>query len=200
VNRSLQRELTRALGITIVIAGVVAAAISFAFAYRQAQELQDATLREIAALAAGRAALSRGASEAAEASSAGRDSDSRVLLLSLSSASRPGWLPADLAPGFHTLSAESERMRVFVRAAGQDRIAVAQSTDLRDESAINGALLTLLPLLLLVPLLVALVSHIVRREIAPMRRSRVRSAKTAFRRRRRPSSPGSTACSAASTS
>jgi two-component system OmpR family sensor kinase len=61
-------------------------------------------------------------------------------------------------------------MRVFVHAAGQDRIAVAQSTDLRDESAINSALLTLLPLLVLVPLLVALVSHIVRREIAPLRR------------------------------
>jgi two-component system OmpR family sensor kinase len=171
VNRSLQRELSRTLGIGIVVAGIVAAALSFAFAYRQAQELQDETLREIATLAAGPASAPLAeALRRAEPSPAGRDSDSKVLLLSLSSAARPAWLPADLAPGFHTLAGESERMRVFVRAAGQDRIAVAQSTDLRDESAVNSALLTLLPLLVLVPLLVALVSHIVRREIAPLRR------------------------------
>jgi two-component system OmpR family sensor kinase len=169
MNRSLQRELSRTLGVSIVIAGVVAAALSFAFAYHQAQELQDETLREIAVLA-GQASLSHGVFEAADPSWAARDSDSRVLLLSLSSAYRPAWLPADLAPGFHTLSGESERMRVFVRAGGADRIAVAQSTDLRDESAINSALMTLLPLLVLVPLLVALVSHRVRHEIAPLRR------------------------------
>ena len=171
VNRSLQRELSRALGIGIVVAGIVAAALSFAFAYRQAQELQDETLREIAMLAAGQATGPRaGAFELADPSLAARDSDSKILLLSLSSTARPAWLPADLAPGFHTLAGESERMRVFVHGTGHDRIAVAQSTDLRNESAINSALLTLLPVLVLVPLLVALVSHIVRREIAPLRR------------------------------
>jgi two-component system OmpR family sensor kinase len=171
VKRSLQRELSRTLGISIVIAGVVAAALSFAFAYHRAQELQDDTLREIAVLAAAHAAVPHaGALAAADPAFAARDSDSKVLLLSLSSPSRPAWLPADLAPGFHTLTGQSERMRVFVRAAGQDRIAVAQSTELRDESAINSALLTLLPLLVLVPLLVALVSHRVRRAIAPLRR------------------------------
>ena len=171
MNRSLQRELSQTLGIGIVIAGIVAAALSFAVAYRQAQELQDETLREIAALAVGQAAFPRlGAFEAPEPSAAGHDSDSKVLVLSLSSTSRPTWLPADLAPGFHTLTGESQRMRVFVRATGQERIAVVQSTDLRDESAVKSALVTLLPLLLLVPLLVALVSHIVRREFAPMRR------------------------------
>jgi len=171
VSRSLQRELSRALGIGIVAAGIVAAAVSFGFAYRQAQELQDETLREIAMLAAGHATASRGAAfELADSRPAARDSDAKVLLWSLSSKARPAWLPADLAPGFHTLAGESERMRVFVHAAGHERIAVAQSTDLRDESAINSALLTLLPLLVLVPLLVALVSYIVRREIAPLRR------------------------------
>jgi two-component system OmpR family sensor kinase len=171
VNRSLQRELSRALGIGIVVAGIVAAALSFAFAYRQAQQLQDETLREIAMLAAGQATAPRaGAFELADPSLAARDSDSKILLLSLSSTARPAWLPADLAPGFHTLAGESERMRVFVHGTGHDRIAVAQSTDLRNESAINSALLTLLPVLVLVPLLVALVSHIVRREIAPLRR------------------------------
>lgn len=171
MTRSLQRELSRTLGISIVIAGVVAAAISFTFAYRQAQELQDGTLREIAVLAAGHASPPGvGAFEVADPTLRARDSDSKVLLLSLSSTSRPAWLPADLAPGFHTLTGDSERMRVFVRVAGKDRFAVAQSTDLRDESAINSALMTLVPLLVLLPLLVALVSHIVRREIAPLRR------------------------------
>jgi two-component system OmpR family sensor kinase len=72
MNRSLQRELSRTLGVSIVIAGVVAAALSFAFAYHQAQELQDETLREIAVLA-GQASLSHGVFEAADPSWAARD-------------------------------------------------------------------------------------------------------------------------------
>ena len=53
---SLQRRLTLTLALAIVVAGLVAAAASFVFGYFEAQELQDDTLRQIAALAAPNAA------------------------------------------------------------------------------------------------------------------------------------------------
>lgn len=84
--------------------------------------------------------------------------------------SRPTWLPAGLAPGFHTLTGQGETWRVYVRGTGAPDIVAAQSTDVRDELAVDSALRTLVPLLVLLPLLVGLAAYIVRRELAPLRR------------------------------
>jgi len=86
---------------------------------------------------------------------------SRFLVLRLPQDVGPIWLPADLRPGFHTLSTGSERMRVFMRELpGGDRIVVAQATDLRDEIALDSALFTLVPLLLVLPVLILLTTGI----------------------------------------
>jgi two-component system OmpR family sensor kinase len=62
-------------------------------------------------------------------------------------------------------------MRVFVRSLPQDeRIVVAQRTDLRDEIALNSALRTLVPVILLLPLLAWLTARIVAAELTPVRR------------------------------
>jgi two-component system, OmpR family, sensor kinase len=175
MNRSLQRHLSRMLALAILAAGVVAAAASFAFAYFQAQEFQDDTLRQIAALAAGNGpALGRRPPANADAIEGTIDnSDSPVMILRLplaAGASKPAWLPDDAAAGFHTLSNGDQRMRVFVRDAGQGRrIAVAQATDVRDDSAFDSALRTLVPLVVLLPLLVGIATYIVRAELAPVK-------------------------------
>ena len=46
---SLQRRLTLTLALAIIVAGLIAASASFVFGYFEAQELQDDTLRQIAA-------------------------------------------------------------------------------------------------------------------------------------------------------
>ncbi|HYL23180.1 MAG TPA: ATP-binding protein [Burkholderiales bacterium] len=168
MRRSLERELSRALGFAIVAAGIAATVLAFVFGFDQAQDLQDETLREIALRAAPSSAAK--ASDADLPKEAAADPDSRVLVLDLSAASRPAWLAADLAPGFHTLPSPAGTMRVYVRGAPGGRIAVAQSTEVRRESAVCSAAITLLPLLALLPLLVWLARRITRVELAPLRR------------------------------
>jgi two-component system OmpR family sensor kinase len=166
VSRSLQRQLSLTLGIAIVLTGFVAAIASFGLAYIDAQDFQDDTLREVAALAGS------GADSRALVPNRGEnETDSSVILMRLPDGKRPSWLPADLRPGFHTLAQGSDRMRVYVRELGNgERVAVAQATELRDESALSSALRTLIPLLLLFPLLAFLTFRLVGRELAPIRR------------------------------
>lgn len=60
-------------------------------------------------------------------------------------------------------------MRVFVRGGQlESRTIVVQPTEVRDEIAINSALRTLVPLLLLLPILAWLILRIVRSELAPI--------------------------------
>lgn len=185
MNRSLERHLSRTLALVIVLAGLVAGAASFRFAYVDAQEFQDDMLRQIAALSDGSAAVPAlaGARRQDTREGAVSDPESRVVVTHLPRDPRPAWLAADLPSGFHTLNAGTERLRVFMRdSRSGERTAVAQPTDARDEIAINSALRTLLPLLLLLPVLAWLIVRIVRSELAPITRlSRSLDAQSADR-------------------
>jgi two-component system OmpR family sensor kinase len=170
VKGSLQRRLTLTLSLAIVVTGLLAALASFVFGYLEAQELQDDTLRQIAVLAAPTAAggdmgqVRRGPGVSSE-------QESHIVLMHLPQNIRPTWLPADLPPGFHTLKDVNEPMRVFARdLSGGARVIVAQRTDVRDEIALNSALRTLVPIVLLLPLLAWLTARIVAAGLAPVRR------------------------------
>jgi len=168
MNRSLQRHLSLMLGMAIVLAGLAATVGSFILAYGEAKEFQDDTLRQIAVLSAknGTQNSPRGASD-----SAINDPESRILIFRVTKETRPAWLPKDLPSGFHTLNAMGEELRVFVGDGSSEPLTVvAQPTEARNEIAINSALRTLIPLLLLFPLLTGLVVRIVRREFAPVSR------------------------------
>lgn len=170
MKRSLQRHLSKMLALAILAGGIVASLVSFYFAYSEAQEFQDDALRQVAALSAGAHAEMRRLNAAERAV---EDPESRIQLVRLPEGPRPAWLPADVALGFHTLEARegAGRMRVFVRQAHDGaKLVVAQSTESRDEIALNSALRTLVPLLVLLPLLVGLMTQIVRRELTPLRR------------------------------
>jgi two-component system OmpR family sensor kinase len=80
-------------------------------------------------------------------------------------------LPQNLRPGFHTLDSEMGRMRVYVGDSSQGRpVAVAQPAAVREHMAMDSALRTLMPVLILLPVLVWLTMHIVDNELAPLRR------------------------------
>jgi two-component system OmpR family sensor kinase len=173
MKRSLQRHLSFMLGSAIVLAALVAAAASFSLAYVEAKEFQDDMLRQIATLAAGHAAESAlpRPQSSNPADSAISDPESRMSIVHLPKDVRPDWLADDLPPGFHTLTDGTDRLRVFVIDGRQgERTAVAQPTDARDEIAIHSALRTLIPLLLLLPVLAWLIVRIVRSELAPVTR------------------------------
>jgi two-component system OmpR family sensor kinase len=158
VSASLQRQLSLTLAGVIVAAGLAAAAGSFVAGYYEVQELQDDTLRQISALAPSATPYSD------------KENESRILVMRLPSDSRPKWLPARPAPGFQTFEGEPERMRAFVRVLPSgETVVVAQATNVRDELALNSALRTLVPLLLLIPLLAWLTARVVARKLAPVR-------------------------------
>ncbi|MDD5365547.1 MAG: HAMP domain-containing sensor histidine kinase [Gallionellaceae bacterium] len=169
MKHSLQRHLSRTLALAILAGGVVASLASFWFAYSEAQEFQDDALRQVAALSVGAQAERQRLDTAGQAV---EDPESRIQVVMLPAGPRPAWLPADVEPGFHTLAMQDGQghIRIFVRATRSgERLVVAQSTDSRDEIAVNSALRTLIPLLVLLPLLVALMAQIVRRELTPLR-------------------------------
>jgi two-component system OmpR family sensor kinase len=167
MKRSLQRHLSLVLGAAILIAGLLAAVASFGLAYQEAKEFQDDMLRQIAMLTPG-GATAASTSQQMDINNDGiSDPDSRVTIYRLPSDSAPAWLKSDLSPGLHTLNTGIEQMRVFVRG-GQTRTVVVQPTEARDEIAVNSALRTLIPLLLLLPVLIWLIVRIVRSQLAPV--------------------------------
>jgi two-component system, OmpR family, sensor kinase len=167
MKRSFQRQLLLQIGAAVILLGLLAATAQFILAWRELRESQDDMLRQVAALALARPDR--------EASAVGKvrlgDSDSRLQLFVLPIDSRPPWLEPALAPGLHTVDSPQGRMRVEVRRAGPYTAIVAQPTDALDELAWSGAGRTLLPSLLLVPLLIGLISRLVRREFAPIARA-----------------------------
>lgn len=173
MKRSLKRHLSLALGSAILLAGLVATVASFGLAYFEAKELQDDMLRQIAILSLGNptnnATLT---SQQPGLNNDGiSDPESRIMIFHLPSDTAPAWLKRDLSPGLHTLNAGAEQMRVFVRGGRlESRTIVVQPTEVRDEIAINSALRTLIPLLLLLPILAWLILRIVSSELAPITR------------------------------
>lgn len=171
MKRTLQRHLSIMLGSVVLLVGLLAAAASFTLAYSEAKEFQDDLLKQIAAFSSenqpgNQTAIAQQPSTRTPVIS---DPESRIIIIHLPRESRPDWLPDALSSGFHTLLAHSEQLRVFILDTSRTgRIIIAQPTEVRDEVAIDSALRTLIPLLLLTPVLIWLVIYIVRNELSPI--------------------------------
>ena len=171
MSNSLQQRLSIWLSIVIVATGFLAAAVSFWFAYDEAQEFQDDSLRQIATLADADRLPSDGQRSLGAMD---EDPEARIVVqrLAASAALDPARiaLPVDLSAGFHTLDVGRTQWRVYVRTVKSgERIAVAQATQIRSEAARSSALRTLLPLLVLIPLLSFFSRYLVRASLAPVR-------------------------------
>jgi two-component system OmpR family sensor kinase len=172
MNVSLRRRLFVWLSASILVAGLVAGVLSFALSYQDANELQDRQLRQVALV------LSMGSLSQVPLQFTPRDSEDAEthfvvkLLGSQQIDSNPKLdlpLPATLLSGLQTIQRSGIRWRTLVATDMADqRFAVAQRMTVRDEVARDTALLTLLPLLGLVPVLLLIVNIILRRAFAPM--------------------------------
>jgi two-component system, OmpR family, sensor kinase len=172
-SRSLTLQLSAWIGCVIVAVGVLACGFSFAFAYQEARELQDGQLKEIAALIDSRALAFTGSRPSVESS---QDADVKVVIDRLSDtrtgvAQAAGLVISKAPDGFHDLNGHGQRWRVNIRTLRSgERIAVAEPSALRDEIARDGALRTLVPMLLLLPGLFIVIVVIVRTKLAPLTR------------------------------
>ena len=173
MNASLRKRLFIWLSGSILVAGLLAAALSFELSYQEANELQDAQLTQVAEV------LSHDALPPAAIDYKPRnneDAETHYVIKRLGSLqSNPDAmvdlpLPESLRPGLQTIEQRGVRWRALVTqgVTGQ-RFAVAQRMTVRDEVARDAALLTLLPLVVLVPVLLLIVGFVLRQAFAPMR-------------------------------
>jgi two-component system OmpR family sensor kinase len=168
-HRSLEGQLSLGLFATIVLTGGVAGLLSFSWGLHDANELLDGTLQDtISMIASGQMALPQ-----RPAQFPGSEPDNDVLIVPLAPGGGPqGSLATTLDPlsdGFHTVQWERRSWRVLVGTIGTGgRLAVAQQTEVRDEIAQHSAIRTLVPLLVLIPLLMFLVRQVVRRTLGPV--------------------------------
>ena len=176
LNESVQLKLSFTLSLAILAVAIVAGVFSFLSAFDEAHGLQDDVLRQVAQLVV-RQPLSPGA-PATNTHLQGRDEESRVIVQRLGQpnpssvsvdAGGPLSLPTTLADGLHTLEVEGEMFRVLVKTTETgERIAVAQESSFRNEIAREGALRTVMPVLILVPVLLLIVADLVRKMFRPI--------------------------------
>lgn len=169
LNASIQRKLSFSVSMAIVVVALLAGVFSFITAFNEAQELQDDTLEQVAML------FDRQTLAPLVPGSAPDDpDDSRVIVQHLAGGDPTAQeaslaLPATLPDGLHTLKVNDQTLRVLVKTTARaERIAVAQDTDVRDDIARNSAWHTLLPLLVLVPVLLLVVADLVRKMFRPI--------------------------------
>lgn len=176
LNESVQLKLSFTLSLAILVTAIVAGGFSFLSAFDEAHELQDDVLRQVAQLM-DRQHLSP-ATPTIDTRVKDVDEESRVIVQRLGEANPSslgvdagGLLPLSttLTDGLHTLKVSGETFRVLVKTtAAGERIAVAQESGFRNEIARNGALRTVMPFLILVPLLLLIVADLVRKMFRPI--------------------------------
>ncbi|MDE2253547.1 MAG: two-component sensor histidine kinase [Betaproteobacteria bacterium] len=166
--QSLLRRLWLWMTVIVAVVGVCTAAVSYVFGYQEANELQDAQLRQVASLVHRWGDLPQAV---LEPQGAEVDKDARIIVERLDRAvsSRGLALPRQLGVGMHVVQSGGHSWRVFVRDSPTGRIAVAQRTDVRSDAAIDSAQRTLFPLLALIPLLALLAAWVVQRALRPVR-------------------------------
>jgi two-component system, OmpR family, sensor kinase len=178
LRRSLQFRLSAWLCAVILAFALATGISSFLSAFQEAIELQDEQLRQMAAL------IDRGHLPNGRVVFGGDSSDddpeSHVVVQALrehgSRVSQPAGdlpgLPEDLPDGIQTVALRDTSWRLFVKTLGAgERVAVGQQTVIRDEIARDSALRTVMPLLILIPVLLILVGDLTRKMFRPLKRA-----------------------------
>lgn len=172
---SVQLRLSVTLSLVILIVAVVAGIFAFVSAFDEAHEMQDDTLRRVAVLF-DRQQMTLHYPVGKEV--AGDNEESRIIVQYLADGSKaignddaliPLPFPTTLTDGLSTLTVTGEDFRVLVRTtASGERIVVAQETGARDKEARESAWRSLLPFFILFPVLLLVVSDLVRKLFRPI--------------------------------
>jgi len=175
ITESLRLRLYVWLSVAILAVALTGGVFAFLSAFKEAHELQDDMLRQVASFFE-QQNLNLPQAHSVEKTVVS-DPESRVFVQSLISTASSNSikhvntpvLRSNLSDGLQTITSGDQTYRVFVKtlSAGQ-RLAVFQETDVRDEIARDSALRTLLPFLLLIPILMFIVADIVRKIFKPV--------------------------------
>lgn len=176
LKNSVQLQLSFSLSLAILVIALLAGVFSFFVAFDEANELQDDVLRQVAQLMQ-RHQISQELPNTATRLS-GLDQESHVFVQHFAGTGpaenapiEQGALafPKDLPDGLHTIEIGGDTFRVLMATnTSADRLAVAQSSAFRDEIARDAAIRTVMPLLILVPVLMLMVGDLIRKMFRPI--------------------------------
>ncbi|WP_443692165.1 ATP-binding protein [Pseudomonas protegens] len=176
LSESVQLRLSIALSVAVVIVALLAGVFAYVSAFDEALEMQDNTLRQVAALFE-RQHMTLAYPQPGQVV-ADDNEESRVIVQYLADGARaaadsdadiPQPLPTTLADGLSTLTVGGEPFRVLVKTTSAGlRIAVAQETGARDRDARESAWRGLLPFLILFPVLLLVIADLVRKLFRPI--------------------------------
>ncbi len=168
-STSLLRRLWSWMTAIVTVAALTAAGAAYLAGYQEAMELQDTQLRQIAVLVHRWGNLPP---SVLEPQGADVDEDARIIVERLDGPAPADGLhlPRSLADGMQQVESDGKSWRIFVQSGSGGRIAVAQRTSVRDETALDGAQRALYPLLALIPMLALLCAWVVRRALLPVRK------------------------------
>ncbi len=173
LGESVQLRLSVALSLAILTVAIVAGVFAYVSAFDEAHDMQDDTLRQMAKLF-DRQHMTLQYPE----NGAADDDEARIVLQYLADGSKasgdddagtPLPFPTTLPDGLSTVPIAGEAFRVLVKTTAQgERIAVAQETGARDKDARASAWRSVLPFLVLLPILLLVVSDLVRELFRPL--------------------------------
>ncbi|WP_086381527.1 sensor histidine kinase [Caballeronia sordidicola] len=169
VGQSLQLRLSMWLAIAVLLSAVAAAIFSFKAAFHEANEIQDQQLKEVATLVTAENVSSM--EEGSMHYVPEFEPEAKVVVQKLGKVNthRPLDLPPALPDGMRTLTLGDREWRVVVRTLAPDtRVAIGQQTSDRNEIARNSAVATLIPFLVLAPVLLGVVFLLVRHMFKPL--------------------------------
>jgi len=176
LSESVQLRLSIALSVAVLIVALLAGVFAYVSAFDEALEMQDNTLRQVAALFE-RQHMTLAYPPPGQVV-ADDNEESRVVVQYLADGARaaadsdaeiPLPLPTTLADGLSTLTVGGEPFRVLVKTTSAGlRIAVAQETGARDRDARESAWRGLLPFLILFPVLLLVIGDLVRKLFRPI--------------------------------
>lgn len=166
-GRSLRWMLSMSICGTILVVGIIGALASFWFAFDEARDLQDDELREIAHLVRldDRSVMSSEPQHIAQ-----DEPEMRIWVIRTfktgTTVTTPDLslsLPANLPEGLHTVTSRGESWRLYAKTVNnQHGLVVAQRTSTRNEIARDSAIRTLIPFLVVIPILVLLTAILIR--------------------------------------
>ncbi|UOP06590.1 sensor histidine kinase [Alysiella crassa] len=160
---SIQAQLNRAFILISLPFAVLAAAVSFAQTYYETNEFQDNLLKQAAQYTTPHTPITHDDDPDDD------DEDEATIYTEFSSSSLQNNLNLqELSVGYHTIQKNGDSYRVYVRQTERGRVAVWQNNEQRNQLAIQSALFSSLPLLLLIPLFSWVIWRTVRRTLAPI--------------------------------
>jgi two-component system, OmpR family, sensor kinase len=176
MRMSIQRRLSIGLSGAIVFTAVFSCALTFWLALDEAHELQDATLSQIAHVINYSSATNSRLNKTVQKMEGENDTSISMEFITADGMPHANsdiafQLPRPIANGFQEVNANGQRYRVLVYPLSpQLRLAIGQRTEVRNDIAFDSALRTLIPLVLLLPILLLVTRVLIRRSFAPLRR------------------------------